>query len=88
MHSALRVNRYISSKYPNPVCDICISAELNFRSVTQANATTAALGTTSDFVRGIAECCVCKQTRTATRATPQRASADKELAGPDLENAI
>lgn len=87
MHSAFRVNTFIAGKYPNPVCDVCITAELNFRSVTQANATTAALGTTSDFDRGIAECCICKQTRTATRATQQRALAEKGCAVADMADA-
>lgn len=58
---AEEVNDFITRKRPAFVCDLCIVRGLGLSVRAHANQITAALGTTSDFVREKGTCPDCKQ---------------------------
>jgi hypothetical protein len=64
---AERVNKEITQMARRPVCDHCLADKLNLRSAQHAQQITVALGTTTDFVRGKAECSLCQRHRTTIR---------------------
>lgn len=66
---AQKINNYITSLYPKPVCDACIVKALSLTKHAHSNQNTAALGTTSDFERDRGECSICKNTRVVISAT-------------------
>lgn len=63
---AERVNQYLTQRRPNEVCDSCIADHLKLRHQ-QANRVTMALGTTSDFIRGLGRCTDCDRELIRTR---------------------
>jgi hypothetical protein len=69
MLAAEKVNRFISSKHPEAVCDRCICGAIGFQSHAHSAQITAALGTTSDFIRGDGRCSLCGEERIVIRAT-------------------
>ena len=66
---AQRVNDWISNDAPKPVCDICIVEGLGLSQQAHAAQITAALGTTSDFVRIKGVCSLCKNDRMVIKAS-------------------
>jgi hypothetical protein len=56
---AERVNDYITCRRPNAVCDPCIAEALGLGQQAHASQITAALGTSSDFIRETARCSIC-----------------------------
>ena len=65
---AQRVNEFITNHHPSAVCDECIMGALKLSAPAHAAQITAALGTTSDFERGIGECVLCKSNRKVIHA--------------------
>jgi hypothetical protein len=63
---AQRVNDLITAR-GQPICDGCIVNALGLTNHAHSSQITAALGTTSDFVREQAECAVCKNERLIIR---------------------
>jgi len=57
---AQRINDFITANAPNPFCNRCIKDELSLKKEAHAAQNTAALGTTSDFVREHGVCSICK----------------------------
>ena len=66
MNLAERVNRYITNRRPETLCDACIARALNLLHQ-QANRVTMALGTTSDFDRGNGMCADCDKEQKVIR---------------------
>ena len=64
---AERVNAYITRMRPNAVCDPCIADALGLGQQAHASQLTAALGTTSDFIRETARCSICGTKRKVIR---------------------
>ena len=65
---AQKVNDLITSRAPRAVCDACIVDALGFSSHAHAAQITAALGTTSDFIRQAGTCSICKKDRIVIHA--------------------
>ena len=65
---AQRVNDWITEHRPKPVCDNCIVDGLELTTPAHASQITAALGTTSDFIRTKGTCSVCKSERAVIKA--------------------
>ena len=63
---AEKVNRYLTQRRPDEVCDSCVADHLGFRHQ-QANRVTMALGTTSDFTRETGQCADCDRELITTR---------------------
>jgi hypothetical protein len=63
---AQQVNNYITQRSPDEICDSCIADHLKLRHQ-QANRVTMALGTTSDFTRGLGVCVDCDRELITTR---------------------
>lgn len=57
---AEEVNDFVTRRKPTPVCDLCIVKNLGLGRRAHANQITAALGTTSQFVREKGSCPDCK----------------------------
>lgn len=66
MNIAERVNDYLTKRRPGEVCDGCVAAHLKLRHQ-PANRVTMALGTTSDFARGLGLCADCDRELVTTR---------------------
>jgi len=64
---AQRINDFITSLRPKAVCDRCIVEALDLTALAHSQQVTAALGTTSDFVRESGLCSRCKNERTVIR---------------------
>lgn len=64
---AQRVNDFITSHFPNAVCDKCICLAMKFNSHAHSAQITGALGTTSDFERERGQCILCKGERIVIR---------------------
>ncbi|MDA9529788.1 hypothetical protein ACM42_15415 [Bradyrhizobium sp. CCBAU 25338] len=60
--TAEQVNEFITKRRPAFVCDQCIVRGVGLSVRAHANQITAALGTTSDFVREKGSCPECKHT--------------------------
>jgi hypothetical protein len=58
---AQRVNEFIKKRKPAAICDLCIVRGVRLRRRAHANQITAALATTSEFVRTKGRCQMCKQ---------------------------
>lgn len=56
---AERVNAFITSQYPEAICDACIVDGIELGRRAHASQITAALSTTSDFVRETGSCRHC-----------------------------
>jgi hypothetical protein len=63
---AERVNRYLTQRRPDEICDGCVAVHLKLRHQ-QANRVTMALSTTSDFARGPGRCVDCDRELVTTR---------------------
>lgn len=61
---AKKINKFIMSRKPVAVCDGCIVDALGLAQNAHSAQITAALGTTSDFVREKGECSICKNWKT------------------------
>ena len=57
---AQKINDFVTSRKPEAVCDKCIVGALGLTVSAHSAQITAALGTTSDFVREQGECFLCK----------------------------
>jgi hypothetical protein len=66
MHLAQQVNRYISKRRLDAICDACIAPAMDIRHQ-QANRVTMALETTSDFERGHGLCADCGKAQKVIR---------------------
>ena len=66
MYIAQKINDFVTARQPNAVCDECIGNALNLS--TQTSQMTAALGTTSDFIRDKGICAICKNKKVVIRA--------------------
>ena len=69
---AQKINDFITSHRPEPVCDGCIVKALNLTAHAHSAQVTAALGTTSDFLRKMGECFLCKNERKVIQAQLSR----------------
>ena len=65
---AHKINNFITSRRPAAVCDKCIVESLGLTALAHSAQITAALGTTSDFVRERGECSLCKNERMVIHA--------------------
>ena len=65
---AQKINDFITSRRPDAVCDKCIVESLGLTVSAHAAQITAALGTTSDFVRERGDCSLCKNERMVIHA--------------------
>ncbi len=65
---AQKINDFITSHRPAAVCDKCLVESLDLTTQAHSARITAALGTTSDFVRERAECSLCKNVRVVIHA--------------------
>jgi hypothetical protein len=63
------VNDWVSERRPKAVCDNCIVEGLKLTTQAHSSQITAALGTTSDFIRSKSECSICKNARLVIRAS-------------------
>ena len=63
---AEQVNRFLTQRRPDEVCDSCVADHLKLRHQ-QANRVTMALGTTSDFTRQHGLCVDCDRELITTR---------------------
>ena len=68
-----RVNDYITSLYPKAICNVCIAkgTDLSDKRGHPAQVT-AALATTTDFVRTMGKCSICKNEKQLIRAARRR----------------
>lgn len=64
---AQRINEHITLEKPNAWCDSCIVKNLFLTAHAHSAQITAALGTTSDFVREMGECSICHEPRKVIR---------------------
>lgn len=64
---AQRINEHLTLEKPNAWCDGCITTNLSLTTPAHASQITAALGTTSDFIREQGECSICKQDKKVIR---------------------
>ena len=64
---AQKINDFITSRRA-AVCDKCIVESLGLTALAHSAQITAALGTTSDFVRERGECSLCKDERMVIHA--------------------
>ena len=63
MLAAQKINDFITA-YGKPICDGCVMRALGLTAQAQSSQITAALGTTSDFIRVRGKCSVCNNERT------------------------
>jgi hypothetical protein len=63
---AEQVNRYLTQRKPDELCDSCVADHLGLRHQ-QANRVTMALGTTSDLTRAAGLCADCNRELVTTR---------------------
>ena len=63
-----KVNDFITSHQPEALCDGCIVKALGLTAHAHSAQITAALGTTSDFVRKREQCFLCKNERMVIHA--------------------
>ena len=66
MYIAQKINDFVTARQPKAICDECIGKALNLS--TQTSQMTAALGTTSDFVREKGICAICKNKKVVIRS--------------------
>lgn len=65
-----KVNSFLTES-SDWLCSDCIAKELGFGNRAQAVLITAALATTSEFVRGIGRCALCEREKMVARRAPQ-----------------
>ena len=70
---AERINKYITQRFPDHLCDACIAKALDLAQHQQVNAVTMVLGTTSDFDRFVDVCDVCGKQQEVTRSAERAA---------------
>lgn len=64
---AQRINEHLTFEKPKAWCDGCIVKSLSLTANAHSAQITAALGTTSDFVREKGECAMCGDERVVIR---------------------
>jgi hypothetical protein len=63
-----QINDFITSKRPDALCNKCVAEGVGLTNDTAYPAqVTAALGTTSDFIRKPGTCSICKNDKTVIR---------------------
>jgi len=67
MQVAQKINNFITSRHPAAVCDQCIVGSLNLAAHAHSAQITAALDTTTDFVRKRENCSICNNERMVIR---------------------
>lgn len=60
---AQKINNFITKMSPKKTCNNCIVSGLGLTQVAHAAQNTAALGTTSDFIREKGLCSICGEVR-------------------------